>query len=466
MYHFQFFILFFVVVSLKSFAQQGNYKFNNFGNRSILLSGNVTGSVTDIGLSYYNPARLTEIENSSFSFNAKAYQLTSLKLSNVLGEESNINDTSFSGVPSMAGGTFELYGTRFAYSFLSRSRNDFNLNYDSDILSKNILATFPDAETYKVNVNLTTKIRDDWMGLTWAKKINEKFSLGISIFGSIYDYFGGSVLSQTIKSTDNTVVFNENSIGYKQESYGIIAKIGANYHLPKMDLGLNLNLPYIELHEKGQFEYTKLIAGIGAKFDQFYNYSLKNLNSQRKEPFGVSVGAGIPIKKGKLHLNVDYVSGLSKYDRITIPDIDLGKEPKTHVLFEESRKNVINFGLGTEFYLNEKLKAYFGFSTDFSGFKDKASFLDRVEDETKDFSLEEDFYHFSLGVDWKLNWVNLILGTTYTRSSKNFMNSLSLISNFSEDSNTNISNISFERWQFVIGFEIPFLNSKLKAISN
>ena len=42
-------------------GQQGNYKYNNYGNRSIILSGNVTGSVTDMGLTYYNPARLKRI---------------------------------------------------------------------------------------------------------------------------------------------------------------------------------------------------------------------------------------------------------------------------------------------------------------------------------------------------------------------------------------------------------------------
>ena len=84
-------LLFFV----SSYAQQGNYKFNNFGNRSILLSGNVTGSVTDIGLTYYNPSRLTEVENTGFAFNARAYQLSSLKLSNVFVEESTISSTNF-----------------------------------------------------------------------------------------------------------------------------------------------------------------------------------------------------------------------------------------------------------------------------------------------------------------------------------------------------------------------------------
>ena len=44
---------------------------------------------------------------------------------------------------------------------------------------------------------------------------------------------------------------------------------------------------------------------------------------------GVSLGAGIPLNKSKLHLNVDYVKGLSEYDRINIPSIDTGADEIT-----------------------------------------------------------------------------------------------------------------------------------------
>ena len=153
-----------------SFGQQGNYKFNNFGNRSILLSGNVTGSVTDLGLTYYNPSRLTEVENTGFAFNARAYQLSSLKLSNFLGDESRVSSTNFNGIPSMAGGTFDLFGQRFAYSFISKTRTDNVLGYAIDKLNDNIIENYPDASAYKANVLLSTIVKDDWFGLTWAKK--------------------------------------------------------------------------------------------------------------------------------------------------------------------------------------------------------------------------------------------------------------------------------------------------------
>ena len=115
--------LFFTLILINTapvLGQHGNYKFNNFGNKSILLSGNVTGSVEDIALAFYNPSRLTEVEDTRFAFNARAYQLSSLKLTNVLGEDSAQSKNNFDGVPSMAGGTFNLFGTRFAFSFLSR----------------------------------------------------------------------------------------------------------------------------------------------------------------------------------------------------------------------------------------------------------------------------------------------------------------------------------------------------------
>ena len=60
-------------------SAQGYYNNENFGNRSLLLSGNVTGSVNDLGLTYYNPARIAIIENPVFSINAKAYQFNSIK---------------------------------------------------------------------------------------------------------------------------------------------------------------------------------------------------------------------------------------------------------------------------------------------------------------------------------------------------------------------------------------------------
>jgi hypothetical protein len=443
-------------LAIFSYAQQGNYKFNNFGNRSILLSGNVTGSVTDIGLTYYNPSRLTEVENTGFAFNAKAYQLSSLKVSNVFVEDSNINSTSFNGVPSMAGGTFSLFGTRFGYSFISKSRADNNISYSSDFLRDNILNIFPNAEAYRVTTNLRTKVKDDWFGLTWAKRISEKFSLGISAFGSNYEYSGGSNLNHTIDSSDR-VSFYQNTVGFSQKSYGLFVKLGANYHFKTFDLGVNVNLPYIEVYNDGRFNYNKVISGVGTEFDQFYSYDLQNLTAQRREPLGVSAGAGIPVGKGKLHLNIDYVHGLSVYNRIDIPSIDSGNSELTPVLFKEERKDIVNFGAGFEIHMTDRIKSYLSFSTDYNAFIRNANIFDLNTNESREINIGEDFMHYSFGIDLKLNFASIILGTTYTNSSAEFINPTDIDQSgviFNADS---LAKIEYSRWQFVVGIEIPVL---------
>jgi hypothetical protein len=440
-----------------SSAQQGNYKFNNFGNRSILLSGNVTGSVTDLGLVYYNPSRLTEIENTGFAFNARAYQLSSLKLSNFLGEESKIRTTNFDGIPSMAGGTFNLFNNRFAYSFISKSRTDNVLGYDSDVLSDAILEVYPDAESYRVNVLLKTIVKDDWVGLTWAKKVNTNLSLGVSLFGSVYKYSGGSNLNHTIGLPANSVAFYQKSIGFNQESYGLIIKMGANYHFPKFDVGLNINMPYLEVYNKGSFLYNEVIAGAGPEFDQFYNYDLKNLNAQRKEPLAISVGSGISIGRSKLHVNLDYVTGLIEYDRITIPNIDTGEENATPVLFEESRKSVLNFGAGLELFVHDRFKVYGSFTTDYNAFIKNANIFDLSSDGNRDVNIGEDFIQYSVGIDLKLRWASIIIGTNYMSSTSEFLTPAGLVKNETDNGNYANTKLDYNRWQFVVGFEIPFL---------
>ncbi len=445
-------------------AQQGNYKFNNYGNRSILLSGNVTGSVEDIALAYYNPARLTEVQDTRFSFNAKAYQLTSLKLSNILGEESSQGSTNFNGVPSMAGGTFKLFGTRFAYSFLSKTRNNIGINYSSKLLNGNILNSFPGDESYKVRLNLKTNVKDEWIGLTWATKVTDRLSLGVSGFSSVYRYEGNSILDYTVIGEEGNIAFYQNGTAFRQDSYGLVVKMGANYNFPKFDVGLNINLPYLEVYQQGRFNYNKTIAGIDSETDLFLEYKLKDLTANRKEPFGVSVGSGIPIGLSKLHLNVDYVAGIANYQRMIVPDIDTGGDVATQVLFDEKRKHVLNFGLGAEVFITEKLKTYGSFTTDFNSFDANPNIFDLSSDGEKSINIGANFIHGSVGVDWKLSWASIILGTTYTAGSSEFISPLKPTGIALEVNQDELTKIDYNRWQFVIGLDLPFLDNKMKGI--
>ena len=459
-------LIIFLLSAFLGYAQQGNYKFDNFGNRSLLLAGNVTGSVSDLGLTYYNPSFLTDVENVGFSLNAKAYQLVSYKLDNVLDENVQLSNTSFNGASTMAGGVFNLFGTRFAYAYLTESNYNTSLNYSSNYLNDNILNLFPEAENHNAKIGLTSSVKDDWTGLAWAHKVTENFSLGISAFASIYNHRSGSNLNHTVQSSNNDVAFYQNTISFNQKSYGLFLKIGANYHFPKFDIGVNVNVPYIEFYEEGEFRYSKVVSGVSPEFNRFVDNSFKDLKAKRREPLGISIGTGIPIKKSKLHLNIDYVSGLGQYDRLIIPDIDTGETSLTPVEFDEKRNAVFNFGVGIEIFITEKLKSYGGFSTDYNAFENSANIFDLASDNNKDVNIGGDFYHMSLGVDWELKWANIIAGFTYASSSGSFADPYSLdTAGFDIDNNVN-AKLNYTRWQFVIGLDIPLLSQKVKSLKH
>jgi hypothetical protein len=456
--------LIFVFISMYSWGQQGNYKFNNFGNRSILLSGNVTGSVSDIGLVYYNPARLTELENTGFAFNAKAYQLTSLNLTTALDEERQLTNRSFGGVPSMAGGTFKLFGERFAYSFIARRRSELNLGISFRGITDNIAELFPDIESYNLKASIIGRTKEDWYGLTWARKISENFSLGISVFGSSYRNDGARSVSHTVEYDENAVAYFLSQTSFKQKSYGLHLKLGAFYKLNKVDLGVNINIPYIEVYNEGSYSFNQVTSGIGNGLDIFYDYSFEDLNANRKEPLGISVGAGIPIKRSKIHLNMDFVSGLSNYSRLDVPDIEIGDTTPTPVLFNEQRQFVFNVGVGGEVYLNEKFTSYFGFSTDFNAFTSNATILDNTTDDGDETVTAADYFHFSGGINWKLSWANLILGVTVASSSTSFESPFNGDFPDLDFGNNPESTLSSQRYQFIFGFEIPLLEKTLNNI--
>ena len=115
---------------------QGYYNQESFGNRSILLSGNVTGSVDDLGMLYYNPARLALVNEPNFTINAKAFQLKSLNIQNVFGRNNKLSESNFEGLPSMVAGTFKVGKSekhKFAYAILSRNNSDTNLGFSREI---------------------------------------------------------------------------------------------------------------------------------------------------------------------------------------------------------------------------------------------------------------------------------------------------------------------------------------------
>ena len=462
--------LIFLVVLLSFFGSQwlvgqGYYNQENFGNRSLLLSGNVTGSVDDLGLTYYNPARIALIENPVFSINAKAYQVNSVTFKNVFGTDDKLSDSEFEGVPSLVAGTFKIEKWakhHFAYSFISKQRSNIGFNISRELDLDKIGDETEDVDRLVANLELNNKERDEWFGMSWGMKIRDNFSIGISSFVSVYSFNTNYDLRFSSLDQSQDVSFFNNEIKLGQNSYGMFWKLGLAWKLSKIDLGLNVDLPYLEVIKNGKFRYQKFLSGTIDGSDQFEYYDLKDLESNRKEPLGISFGAGLPWGKHKFHVKADWHGSLSEYDRLVIPDFEDGREG---FVFKESLRSVINFGAGAELYINDGLNFYASFSTDFSPVETNANIFDIIydEDSETDANFDADYLHYGFGVEFKLKKVELIIGATYSSASGDFADPIDFpLEGIEIPTNDDPSRITYSRWRFIVGLEIPIFGYELE----
>jgi long-subunit fatty acid transport protein len=421
--------------------------------------------VNDLGLTYYNPARIAVIENPVFSINAKAYQLNSIRFTNVFGRDDKLSDSQFEGVPSLVSGTFKIEKWEkhhFAYAFISRQRSNIGINISRELNKDNIFDNPEDVDRVVGDLLLNFNERDEWFGATWGMKIRDNLSIGVSGFVSVYNY--SSVYDFRVGAVyqSEDVSFFNNEINFSQNSYGMFWKLGLAWNLNKINLGLNVDFPYLEVVKNGKFRYQRYLSGSADRLDEFAYYDFKDLESNRKEPLGISFGAGIPWHKNKFHLKVDWHGNLSEYNRLVIPDAEDGREG---FAFKESLRSVINFGAGAEIYINDGLNLYGSFSTDFSPVEASANIFDLIPDESdaRDANFDADYFHYGLGVEIKLKKLELILGTTYSSASGDFADPLDLpFEGLEPMESDDLSRIKITRWRFIVGLEIPIFGYELE----
>ncbi len=450
---------------LNHIQAQRNYKFENFGNRSILLNGNVTGSVDDLGATYYNPARLALVEDPVFSLNAKMYQLSNIKIDNVLINGENISESQFDGIPSMLAGTFKLKfleGHQFAYSIISRNRTRLNIGYNTGLITDEIIDDLPNIDKYVGNINFNNNLRENWFGISWAKSLSKNFSIGASVFYSDYRFDGNNTQNfSTIDVDDNVALYN-NSVTFRQKSYGVFTKIAVSWVYSNIDFGVNIDLPYLEVYSEGSFSYEEYLTG--STNDDIFTYNnFDDVKAKRKYPLGISVGTGIPYKKHTLHANISWNAPVGDYNKLDVPTLESETGDDVPVIFfNEELRSTFNFGLGAEIFISEKFNVYGSFSTDYSPYKQSASVFDAINQSSENINFETDYSHYGIGVNMSTKWANFILGTVYSSGSSEIIRPLNNPIKPDEIDDFDTAKVKVNRWRFLVGVEILFMEKTFK----
>jgi len=459
--------LIFIISSSLIKAQDGHYWTEQYGNKSMLLSGVVIGNVEDLGAVYYNPARLGLIKNPAFILNASLFQLTSLKFEDGLGEGIDASKSKFGEGPSLVAGSFNLKflnNHRFSYSVLTRNSFDFNSFFRTQDEGE-IFENIPGEEIFVGQIELNSKFNELWLGLTWAFQLRTKSSIGVSMFGSYRtDERLFDMRLQAISKEDGGVAVFNNSREINYNTYGLLWKLG--YAVDFSDLvsfGLTVTTPKVKLGGSGEFVTQEFLAGIdttgdGINDDIFIANAQDGLSVENKAPW--SIGAGFGLNFGELTISVsgEWFSEIPKYTVIqTDPFIGQSTGEEISNSLVENLNSVINYGLGVEYDFNKKLSAYLSFATDFSAVPKEINRFLSLENETSNSSFQADIYHFGGGVVFGFKRMEFTVGSTYASSRQEIKRVISVPS---EDGNTETVNttslMKLNQWRFIVGFSLPF----------
>ncbi|GAA4843612.1 hypothetical protein GCM10023331_30730 [Algivirga pacifica] len=457
-------------------GQEGHYWTEQYGTRSMLLSGSVIGGVEDLGAVFYNPARLGQVENPSFLLSADVYQISNFTIEDGVQDGVDTKNTDFGGVPSMFAGTFKIKAWpehQFAYYSLQRARLSVRFNFRNESRGE-VLDDLPGTEIFEAETRSNSSFREEWFGLTWSHKLSDNISVGVSANISILNSRKSNELFLRAFLEDTAEVgIYEYRREFRYNVYGFLWKAGLAYQKERLSWGLTIRTPHLNIINEGKYNYQEYYSGFtGSSIDGYYANSYQSgLKVRRKTPFAIGGGVTYSIKeKNKIHFSTEFFNGVNSYDQLVAKDHIAQSNPEDTISFKvvERLRPVINFGIGLEWYINKNVSGYASTSTDFSAIPDDAPQFNNQEAVVSNALLNANFLNIGGGIVLNFRGADITLGATHTGGSRSFERPFS----FPEDGGggtletNDEGRVRWNRWRIVFSFSVPFVKSYTKKLED
>ena len=439
-------------------AQLNNHWSQNFNDESSLLSGAVVGGGGGPSAIYYNPATISEINESKLSLNASLFSFDFLNAKNAYGENIDFYNSRSYVIPRFLSYMLKPKN-HSAWSFEVAFLNVANQSVDGvNYTDKNIdiLSRFEGQEKYTAFSKYTSRYRDDWIGIGGSVKAKEKLYLGGSMFASFLSQHSYHTLQidaqpsyQSISNPEQYyyIASYQDQELVKFNDYRLLWKFGALYIINRISFGINLTTPVwskiysdgkrvmrkrsqnnITDPESGEFKGNFLIIDYAEK---------KQVSVQTKTAFSIAAGFTYynENKTKILYSTFEYFAKINPYVIAKAdPTFSNGSNPELDnnefiqwLSFVEGAKPVFNVGIGYKWYIKENLMLLAGFKTDFNFKKDYD-----LKPYWRDFTIKSfnfNKYHFTGGSTLNIFGQDITAGIQYTLG---YLKNMKQIANLSD----------------------------------
>jgi hypothetical protein len=324
-------------------------------------------------------------------------------------------------------------------------------------LYRDVFPSYPGNDYFNASLNLPSKLKNTWSCLSWSYPVNDRLSVGTTTVYSHITSERGVILDMAaLDETSNLTATYSYRNQYNFSFDGLLWKAGVSYQYSAGNIGLTVLTPILRLGGKGRYVYENYAAGLSNFTDSqdIFGYTDQDdLEVRYNSPWAVGLGISHRLKKNTLHVGLEWYSSVPGYHIMEPADFVIQSSGETMSFrLADEQKSIINFGIGAEFYLSEKVKAFASFYTDYNSLKKTVA-----RDIALLTAIQSDFYHVGGGFLLNLKDVSLSLGLTHTGTSSKLSRPLEFprLEPVSEDENN--TTVNWNRWRVMFSLSIPLL---------
>lgn len=434
-------------------AQDSHYWTQEYGSRAELLGGVVTGSLVDLGATYYNPGALALVGDPGKLIASLTFQVENLKVRNPEFPENALTTTRIGNAPSLLAGLlpWDWEKGRFAYSMLVRQ--EFHATIKNRVsASGDFLTQVPGTENLAGETFNRQDVSEYWAGVTWSRRLGQHTGLGISQY---FTYFGQNTRFQNLVQVSAptgeggalTLIDD-----FDFWTLGLLWKLGVAFDFAPWTFGVSVTTPKWTYFGTGKALYLRSLIGLdldgdGQPDSQILGDLQENLGSRHHAPLSLAVGASYRRGKAAVHFASEYFAPVERY---TAVDADLGGalgSAALNRLITQELRNVLNAGIGFEYRFSERWAYYGSFRTDYSA---------TINGSDASLSLTTwNLYHVSSGMRFSVGSLGATLGGALGFGGEDHIQRVSFAT--ASDQNNLFGEpgsleIDYLRMRFIIGF--------------
>jgi hypothetical protein len=419
-------------------AQDANYWSSNYNPGGYLTPGAVIAFNRDSGVMFLNPALLAYSNKSTASISGSVYQFSGINIKNGAGTGLDLKSTSANIIPQIVAGTIAIKGSHpftVGYALTHNPLISFRSNQQRDGRFNVLDDAYSPGNEYFLGQYSNQNVINETSGiLSGGFKATDRLAIGLTIEGLFrkqdYSVSATQRAQYNIPANGSLPPF-ANVLNSYQASYyhaGIRFKFGAGYNMDKHHFGITISAPQFALKGSGSLLSDNQITDLRTPPDldtiNLLAYSRQqNLKAKFKTPLSVAFGYAYDLKKGQLYIAAEYFAKIKQYNILTpksqnyIKGGDDSDDLASLFLnFRDSRKQVVNIGIGGSIELQPEVTAYASFHTDFSFVNHIEDFdIDGYKFNTANYNL----YRSQLGANLKKRKFNLRAGFLLAYGSTN-----------------------------------------------